>query len=118
MRKSIKKTFEHVDEGIREIVEVLNKHGFDTWESCEGGEGHCCDKPMIRFRGNEFDLIRAFRLCENYGFDLLQANRVYGMTEIATGDISESECPNGKLVWDAPFNELIFRTLPNHNIKN
>lgn len=101
--------FKFIDEGIIEAVQVLNKHGFITWESCQGGDGHCFELPTVRFWGNEFDLIRACRICENYDFKLYQANRVYRTAEIATGDTNI--CPKGE-VWDVPFNEIIFVELP------
>ena len=38
-----------LDEGIRNAVVLLNKYGFKTFESCEGGEGHCYDVPNCSF---------------------------------------------------------------------
>jgi len=32
---------EKLDPGIRPAVKLLWEHGFDTIESCQGGEGHC-----------------------------------------------------------------------------
>lgn len=101
--------YSKIDEKIRIAVEILNKHGFETWESCQGGNGHCFDLPTVRFWGTEFDLIRAYRLCENYDLRVFQASRVYRTTEISTND--SHECPDNKKVWDIPFNEIQF--LPN-----
>jgi hypothetical protein len=40
-----------LDEGIREFVVILIANGVETFESCEGGRGHCYAEPTIRFRG-------------------------------------------------------------------
>lgn len=103
------KDFSQLDKGIVDAVIMLNRHGFETWESCEGGEGHCFEFPTIRFWGTEFDLIRAHRVCENYGLKIYQSSRIYRTTEISTGDLYP--CPNGK-VWDVPFNEIQFLERP------
>ena len=94
-----------LDKGIREAVEILNRHGFETFESCEGGKGHCYSEPTIRFFGNEFDLIRAFELCKLYKMNIYEAKRVYRKTDVySEGDKGE---PIG-LSWDKPFNEMVF----------
>ncbi|SRX52746.1 hypothetical protein AEQU1_00616 [Aequorivita sp. CIP111184] len=67
--------FKNINEVIIEAVQVLNNHGFITCESCHGGEGHCFDLPTVRFQDNEFDLIRVYRICENYGIKIYQANK-------------------------------------------
>jgi vancomycin permeability regulator SanA len=66
-----------LDEGIKEAVFILRKHGFDTFESCESSEGHCFREPTIRFFGSEFDLIRAYEICKLHDLDVYEAKRVY-----------------------------------------
>ena len=109
MEENIIKDFSQVDEGIKKIVEILNKHGFDTWESCQGGQGHCFELPTVRFWGSEFDLIRAHRICENYSLNINQVSRIYRTVGISTGDTDF--CPKGT-VWDVPFNEIQFKEHP------
>lgn len=41
---------EGLDSGISDYVHKLMKHGVETFESCEGGEGHCFPEPTVRFR--------------------------------------------------------------------
>jgi hypothetical protein len=36
-----------LDAGIRFGVRVLHAHGIETCQSCQGGEGHCYDRPTI-----------------------------------------------------------------------
>lgn len=94
-----------LDEGIREAVVVLNKYGFKTFESCEGGNGHCYDVPTVRFLGNEFALVRAYELCRIHRMNVCEAKRVYRKTSVY------SDVTNGLAIgenWDRPFNELTF----------
>ncbi|MCA9751544.1 MAG: hypothetical protein KC591_05090 [Gemmatimonadetes bacterium] len=42
---------EALDPGIRRAVRVLQFAGVETFESCEGGEGHAFHQPTIRFHG-------------------------------------------------------------------
>jgi hypothetical protein len=32
---------DNLDIKIKDIVIILRKYGFETFESCEGGDGHC-----------------------------------------------------------------------------
>lgn len=92
-----------IDKNIFPAVEILNKAGFETFESCQGGEGHCFPEATVRFWGNEFDLIRAFSVCELYKLNVFNGRRVYRKTpfyENQTSLLGE--------VWDRPFNELTF----------
>jgi len=59
-----------LDEGIRDAVLILNKHGIKTFESCEGkgnskyfGEEHCFELPTIRFHGDTYDCLRVMDIC-------------------------------------------------------
>jgi hypothetical protein len=48
-----------LDEGIRPFVEALASAGIETFESCEGGTGHACLEPMIRFHGDKSEGLKA-----------------------------------------------------------
>jgi hypothetical protein len=92
-----------LDEGIKEAVIILNKHGFKTFESCQGGKGHSFPEPTILFEGSEFDLIRAFETCQLYKLCVFEARRVFTKTSIyKNGNKYMGE------VWDKPHNELTF----------
>jgi hypothetical protein len=45
-------TMREIDPLIKPYVESLNQIGIVTWESCQGGEGHCTNTPFIHFGGN------------------------------------------------------------------
>jgi len=93
-----------LDPEIRPAVEILNKHGFKTIESCQGGEGHCFSEPTVCFEGSEFDLIRAYEICEQYNLCLLEGHRVYRKTPFHDSD----ETTEIGITWREPFNEIVF----------
>ena len=37
--------------GIRRAVEILQRFGIETFESCEGGIGHSYTEPTVKFYG-------------------------------------------------------------------
>lgn len=43
---------EDLDPGILPLVIVLRDAGMETYESCQGGEGHAYPEPTIRFHGD------------------------------------------------------------------
>ena len=96
-----------IDPLILDTVKTLNSYGFKTFESCQGGEGHCFDKPTVRFEGNELDLIRACEICELEGLSVEDARRVYRKTPVYKDD----NTPNARMIgkaWEMPFNEITF----------
>ena len=40
-----------LDPGISPYVDILDSNGVETFESCQGGEGHCFPEPTVRFYG-------------------------------------------------------------------
>jgi hypothetical protein len=96
-----------IDSGILPAVEILNKHGFITFESCQGGKGHYFEMPTVRFIGQEFDLIRAYEICECYGLNVYEAKRVYAKEDVYQDNKSEKAMPFG-IAWGSPYNELTF----------
>ena len=97
----------NIDEKILPAVRILNEHGFKTFESCEGGEGHVFNQPTIRFEGSEFDLIRAFEICQLYRLPVYEVKRVYRKTAIYKDEDSLHPHLLGE-VWETPFNEITF----------
>jgi hypothetical protein len=39
-----------VDPAIKHAVAVLRSYGVETFESCQGGEGHAYPEPTVRLR--------------------------------------------------------------------
>lgn len=98
---------EGLDELIMPAVKVLRDHGFKTFESCQSGPGHCFPEPTVRFEGTEFDLIRAYDICESYGLPVWEVRRVYRKTEICVKDAKGLSHSLGD-IWEYPFNEITF----------
>ena len=94
-----------IDEGIRPAVEILRKHGFETFESCESGKEHCFPEPTVRFFGDEFDCIRAYETCELNNLNVYEVKRVY--RKIQLYEMPQEKKELGE-VWDKPFNEIVF----------
>lgn len=62
--------YESLDPGIRFAVRVLHAAGYETGQSCEGGEGHAYDRPTI-------DLFGLGHSAD--GFGALHALSAYGL---------------------------------------
>ena len=92
-----------VDEIIKPAVKIMLEHGFHTFESCQGGEGHSFTEPTIRFNGTEFDLIIAYELCKHYKLNVSCVRRVYEKNPVYN-DKWEEITEN----WIRPFNEIVF----------
>jgi hypothetical protein len=97
----------NIDPLILPVVQILNEHGFKTFESCQGGKGHCYPEPTVRFEGSEFDLIRAYEVCNLYKLQVYEAKRVYRKTPIYINEETPNISNIGE-VWESPFNELTF----------
>ena len=54
--------YEAFDDGIREAVRILAEAGVETFESCQGGEGHAYTEPTIRFHGERAEGLRALSI--------------------------------------------------------
>lgn len=53
-----------LDSGIRAYVEVLCKAGIETFESCQGGQGHAYLEPTVRFHGDRSEGFRALSIAQ------------------------------------------------------
>jgi hypothetical protein len=53
---------DNLDPGVRPYVELLVDNGIHTYESCEGGDGHCHAEPTVRFFGKMDDGMKALGL--------------------------------------------------------
>ena len=95
---------------ILPAVKILNEYGFKTFESCQGGEGHCFLEPTIRFEGSEFDLIRAYEICDLHRLPVCEVRRVYRKTPVHIEDNTPDVRQIGE-AWDKPFNEITFLKL-------
>lgn len=86
-----------LDPGIREAVEVLDRHHVETFESCEGGIGHTYPDPTVRFHGESYEGLRALAAALQAGLPVHELNRVW---RVQDGEVT------------GPWWELVFRKEP------
>lgn len=84
-----------LDPGIRRYVIALREGGIETFESCQGGEGHAFAEPTIRFHGGRYEGYRAVAVAMERGLPVAQLRRAWGLYD------SELE---------GPWWEITFRT--------
>jgi hypothetical protein len=65
------------DPGIRRAVEVLQAAGIETFESCQGGSGHCFPEPTVRFHGGHVEGFRAFAAAAELGLPVRALQRIW-----------------------------------------
>ena len=56
-----------LDAGIRPHADILDAAGVETFESCEGGEGHHFPEPTVRFCGGRAEGFRALAVALQVG---------------------------------------------------
>src|SRR4051812_8626442 len=66
-----------LDPGIERAVRLLQQHGIETYESCEGGPGHSYPEPTIRFHGVPEAGWRALAVCFAHGLPVAELRRVW-----------------------------------------
>lgn len=87
-----------VDPGIAVEVAILGLGGVETYESCQGGEGHAYSRRSIRFHGPPAAGWHALSVALYHGLPVRQLSRVWSVT-------TDGE-PDG------PTWEMTFRDLP------
>ncbi len=88
--------YETLDAGIRTMVQILREYGIETFESCQGGEGHTFPEPTVRFYGSRGEGFRAFAAARERGLSVYAIKRVW--------DIEDEE-PTGPC-WELTFREI------------
>ena len=72
---------ESLDEGIERPVQVLIKAGIETFESCEGGDGHAFLEPTVRFRGDRAEGFKALAAALQHGLKVKCLRRIWPINE-------------------------------------
>ncbi len=67
----------HYDEGIRLAVEILNTAGIETFESCEGGDGHAYSEPTVRFHGDRTEGFKALSVALQNNLPVSSIGRIW-----------------------------------------
>lgn len=66
-----------LDAGIRNAVLKLRAAGVETFESCQGGEGHAYPEPTVRFHGEHLEGFRALVAARQSGLRVMELRRVW-----------------------------------------
>lgn len=71
-----------LDPGIRRVVEVLREAGIETFESCEGGDGHAFPRPTVRFHASDrAEGFRALAVAMRAQLPVAELRRVWVMQD-------------------------------------
>ena len=66
-----------LDPGIAPFVRMLQSAGIETFESCEGGDGHAFPEPVIRFHGHRDEGWRAMAAAQQLGLPVAELRRTW-----------------------------------------
>jgi hypothetical protein len=80
-RKPVRTIPGGLDKGIKNFVELLQREGIETFESCEGGRGHAYPEPTIRFHGTPEAGWRAVSICLAYGLPIAALRRIWDILD-------------------------------------
>ena len=72
---------EGLDAGIAPYIKVLRDKGIETYESCEGGEGHCFSEPTIRFHGDRDQGWKALHIAQERGLPVSSLRRFWAIND-------------------------------------
>lgn len=82
-----------LDSKIEPYVAALREANIETFESCQGGEGHPYPVPTIRFNGDVSEGWRALAVALQRQLPVAELKRVWSMQDL---------CPEGP-VWEMTF---------------
>lgn len=66
-----------LDPKIKMCVIALRAEGVETFESCEGGDGHAYPEPTVRFHGNQAEGLRALSVAISNGLPVASLRRTW-----------------------------------------
>ena len=70
-----------LDPGIAHVVELMRSAGIETFESCDGGDGHAYPEPTVRFHGDRSEGFRALAVVLQHGLRIGDLRRVWPIVE-------------------------------------
>jgi hypothetical protein len=66
-----------LDRAISYAVKVLRESGIETFESCEGGQGHAFTEPTIRFHGGRGEGFKALACALEHDLPVAELRRFW-----------------------------------------
>src|SRR5437016_5921309 len=70
-----------LDRWISYAVKVLRDAGIETYESCQGGEGHSFPEPTVRFFGGRGEGYRAVSAAMTFGLPVFALRRFWSIED-------------------------------------
>lgn len=70
-----------LDPGIAPFVEILQRWGIETFESCEAADGHCFAEPTIRFHGGKGEGFRAIGIAMQHGLPVSELRLTWAIED-------------------------------------
>lgn len=70
-----------LDPLIADQVVALRAGGIETFESCQGGEGHAYPEPTVRFYGDQSEGFRALSIAMKSGLKVTSLRRAWPIIE-------------------------------------
>jgi hypothetical protein len=70
-----------IDPDIANEVRVLMENGVETYESCQGGQGHPYPEPTVRFLGGQSEGPRALGIALQNGLSVTTLRRIWAITD-------------------------------------
>jgi hypothetical protein len=70
-----------LDPGVAAYVDALRASGVETFESCEGGDGHAYPEPTVRFKGDEAEGFRAVTIMLSHGFPVRAVRQYWAVLD-------------------------------------
>jgi hypothetical protein len=103
-----------LDIGIKGAVELLCDNGIETFESCEGGEGHCYLEPTIRFHGERSEGFKALAVALQNALPVSTIRRIWPIID------GEPTGPYWEIVFLAKgsINHLPFAFRSSHSLQS
>lgn len=69
--------YRSIDKGILDYVKLLRENGVETYESCEGGNGHAFFEPTVRFHGSRAEGFRALSVALQSDLRVAELKRIW-----------------------------------------
>ena len=66
-----------LDAEIANAVDVLRRASVETFESCQGGDGHAYLEPTVRFHGDRSEGFRALAAALRAGLTVTSLRRIW-----------------------------------------
>jgi hypothetical protein len=70
-----------LDPGVARYVDALDAAGVETYEPCEGGEGHSNAEPAVRFYGERGQGFLALAVALQHAFPVRALRRIWTVDE-------------------------------------